>query len=86
MSEEELQYLTGLLGFSSHSASALLIDRHEWLISCLSVHILDATAIVHTEPNLVITNRISEGGNAIASIRLSVRLFVFTLSLESTDR
>ena len=33
-----------------------------------------------------ITERISVGGNAIASVRLSVRPFVSTLSPEPTDR
>ena len=34
----------------------------------------------------LVTDRISERGNAIISVRLSVRLFVSTLSSEPTDR
>jgi len=33
----------------------------------------------------VVIDHISNGGNAIACVRLSIRLFVSTLSLESTD-
>ena len=33
-----------------------------------------------------IANRISEGGNVITFVHLSVRLFVFTLSSQPTDR
>ena len=35
---------------------------------------------------VVITDRINAAGNAIASVRLSVRLFVSNLSSEPTDR
>ena len=34
----------------------------------------------------VFTDHVSEGGNAVASVRLSIRQFVFTLFSEPTDR
>ena len=34
----------------------------------------------------ITTDRINQGSNAIASVRLSVRLFVSTLPMEPTDR
>ena len=49
------------------------------LSAVLSVHCTHS-ADTKTEQNLIFTDRITKGGNAIASVRLSIHLFVSTVS------
>ena len=60
--------------------------QHAWTVTTQEQRILPRLKYVTALPCEIFTDRISERGNAVAFVRLSVRLFAFTLSSEPTDR